>query len=81
MLLCLTVYMTIQVKKAAVDIVQGLTGSEDGLQSLGIHYDVVLPSLSCLLGEKKVPFAISFSTCCIKYSFYLNALISYDEML
>ncbi|KAM7464525.1 hypothetical protein LguiA_032646 [Lonicera macranthoides] len=41
------------VKKAAVDIVQGLTGSEDGLQSLGIHSDVVLPSLSRLLGEKK----------------------------
>ncbi|XP_057949205.1 uncharacterized protein LOC131144523 [Malania oleifera] len=42
-----------QVKKAAVDIVQGLTGSEDGLQSLANYSDIVLPSLSRLLGEKK----------------------------
>lgn len=43
-----------QVKKAAVDIVQGLTGSEDGLQALGSYSDTVLPPLSRLLGEKKV---------------------------
>ncbi|KAK1376482.1 DUF383 domain-containing protein [Heracleum sosnowskyi] len=41
------------VKKAAVDIVQGLTGSEDGLQALGSYSDTVLPPLSRLLGEKK----------------------------
>ncbi|KAK2991389.1 hypothetical protein RJ640_007853, partial [Escallonia rubra] len=37
------------VKKAAVDIVQGLTGSEDGLQSLARYADVAIPSLSRLL--------------------------------
>ncbi|KAI3779223.1 hypothetical protein L2E82_08837 [Cichorium intybus] len=42
-----------QVKKVAVDIVRGLTGSEDGLQSLAIYSKTVLPSLSQLLGEKK----------------------------
>eukprot|EP00261_Vitis_vinifera_P007217 XP_002275397.2 PREDICTED: protein HGH1 homolog [Vitis vinifera] len=42
-----------QVKKAAVDIVQGLTGSEDGLQSLCSHSDVLIPSLSRVLSEKK----------------------------
>ncbi|KAK3003637.1 hypothetical protein RJ639_019636 [Escallonia herrerae] len=41
------------VKKAAVDIVQGLTGSEDGLQSLARYADVAIPSLSRLLGESK----------------------------
>ncbi|KAL6350746.1 hypothetical protein AAG906_028213 [Vitis piasezkii] len=41
------------VKKAAVDIVQGLTGSEDGLQSLCSHSDVLIPSLSRVLSEKK----------------------------
>lgn len=45
-----------QVKKAAVDIVQGLTGSEDGLQSLCSHSDVLIPSLSRVLSEKKVLF-------------------------
>ncbi|OWM75948.1 hypothetical protein CDL15_Pgr009593 [Punica granatum] len=33
------------VKKAAVDIVRGLTGSEDGLQSLEAHSEILLPSL------------------------------------
>lgn len=42
------------VKKIAVDIVRDYTGSEDGLESLGKYSDVVLPSLSRLLGEKKV---------------------------
>ncbi|KAA8529436.1 hypothetical protein F0562_033765 [Nyssa sinensis] len=41
------------VKKAAVDIVRGLTGSEDGLQSLANYSDIALPSLSGLLVEKK----------------------------
>ncbi|KAG5604122.1 hypothetical protein H5410_025614 [Solanum commersonii] len=42
------------VKKIAVDIVRDYTGSEDGLESLGKYSNVVLPSLSRLLGEKKV---------------------------
>ncbi|KAL6969587.1 hypothetical protein U1Q18_029299 [Sarracenia purpurea var. burkii] len=42
-----------QVKKAAVDIVRGLTGSEDGLQSLANYSDIALPSLSRLLAENK----------------------------
>lgn len=46
--------MSWQIKKMAVDIVRGLTGSEDGLLSLTRHSDIVLPSLSALLGEKKV---------------------------
>ncbi|KAK4788531.1 hypothetical protein SAY86_019850 [Trapa natans] len=41
------------VKKAAVDIVRGLTGSEDGLQSLGTHAKILLPSLIRLLSENK----------------------------
>ncbi|CAK9183753.1 unnamed protein product [Ilex paraguariensis] len=41
------------VKKAAVEIVRDLTGSEDGLQSLGSYSDVAIPSLARLLGEKK----------------------------
>ncbi|PSS13526.1 hypothetical protein CEY00_Acc14137 [Actinidia chinensis var. chinensis] len=41
------------VKKAAVDIVRDLTGAEDGLQSLAKYSDVALPSLGCLLAEKK----------------------------
>ncbi|KAF6160017.1 hypothetical protein GIB67_033101 [Kingdonia uniflora] len=43
----------VRVKKAAVDIVQGLTGSEDGLLSLGHHWKITFGSLSCLLGESK----------------------------
>lgn len=46
--------MSWQIKKMAVDIVRGLTGSEDGLLSLTRHSDIALPSLSALLGEKKV---------------------------
>ncbi|XP_022157089.1 protein HGH1 homolog isoform X1 [Momordica charantia] len=42
-----------QVRKAAIDIVQGLTGSEDGLQSLAKHPKVLLPSLARLLREQK----------------------------
>ncbi|KAK3223059.1 hypothetical protein Dsin_010084 [Dipteronia sinensis] len=41
------------VKKAAVDIVRGLTGSEDGLQSLSSYARIALPSLSRLLSENK----------------------------
>ena len=43
-----------QVKKAAVDIVRGLTGSEDGLQSLSKYSKIALPSLARLLSENKV---------------------------
>lgn len=50
-------------KKAAVDIVQGLTGSEDGLQALGSYSDTVLPPLSRLLGEKKVIIYLDILTC------------------
>jgi len=42
------------VKKAAVEIVRDLTGSEDGLLSLSKYASTVLPSLSQLLKEKKV---------------------------
>ncbi|XP_057870207.2 uncharacterized protein LOC131076879 isoform X3 [Cryptomeria japonica] len=42
-----------QVKKAAVDIVQGLTGSEEGLKSLANYSDTLLASLLNLLGDKK----------------------------
>ncbi|XP_077250015.1 ARM repeat superfamily protein isoform X2 [Tasmannia lanceolata] len=42
-----------QIKEAAIDIVRGLTGSEDGLLSLARHSEIALPSLSKLLGEKK----------------------------
>ncbi|KAE8716090.1 ARM repeat superfamily protein isoform 2 [Hibiscus syriacus] len=41
------------VKKAAVDIVRGLTGSEDGLHSLSNYASSVLPSLSRLLADDK----------------------------
>ncbi|XP_031744985.1 protein HGH1 homolog isoform X3 [Cucumis sativus] len=42
-----------QLRKAAIDIVQGLTGSEDGMQSLAKYPDVLLPSLARLLKEQK----------------------------
>lgn len=42
-----------QVKKVAVDIVRGLTGSDDGLQSLYSYAKILLPSLCRLLVEKK----------------------------
>lgn len=42
-----------QVKKAAVDIVQGLTGSEEGLRNLANHSKILLPSLLHLVGDKK----------------------------
>ncbi|KAJ6422038.1 hypothetical protein OIU84_027053 [Salix udensis] len=41
------------VKKAAVEIVRDLPGSEDGLLSLSKHASTVLPSLSQLLKDKK----------------------------
>ncbi|XP_057542501.1 uncharacterized protein LOC130820952 isoform X1 [Amaranthus tricolor] len=41
------------VKKAAVDIVRGLTGSEDGMQALAKYSKVVLSKLSNLLGDPK----------------------------
>ncbi|KAL5992119.1 hypothetical protein ACLOJK_013034 [Asimina triloba] len=43
-----------QLKKAAVDIVRGLTGSEDGSKSLSAHSEIALPALSRLLGENKM---------------------------
>ncbi|PON57594.1 Armadillo-like helical [Parasponia andersonii] len=42
-----------QVAKAAVDIVRGLTGSDDGLRSLANYANKVLPSLSRLLSAAK----------------------------
>ncbi|PON67068.1 Armadillo-like helical [Trema orientale] len=42
-----------QVTKAAVDIVRGLTGSDDGLRSLANYANKVLPSLSRLLSATK----------------------------
>ncbi|GJU75833.1 protein HGH1 [Tanacetum coccineum] len=42
-----------QIKKVAIDIVRGLTGSDDGLQSLATYSKTALPALSRLLGEKK----------------------------
>nr|GEU70807.1 hypothetical protein [Tanacetum cinerariifolium] len=42
-----------QIKKVAIDIVCGLTGSDDGLQSLARYSKTALPALSRLLGEKK----------------------------
>ncbi|KAL8161519.1 hypothetical protein V2J09_013008, partial [Rumex salicifolius] len=41
------------VKRAAVDIVRGLTGSDDGLQSLARYSNIVLEKLARLLGEDK----------------------------
>ncbi|XP_052305302.1 protein HGH1 homolog isoform X3 [Populus trichocarpa] len=41
------------VKKAAVEIVRDLTGSEDGLLSLSKYASTMLPSLSQLLKDKK----------------------------
>ncbi|CAH8283004.1 unnamed protein product [Eruca vesicaria subsp. sativa] len=41
------------VKKAAVVILSGLTGSEEGLQSLSKYSEILLPSLSRLLSESK----------------------------
>ncbi|KAK6931222.1 Protein HGH1 N-terminal [Dillenia turbinata] len=41
------------IKKAAVDIVRGLTGSQDGLQSLSNYSSILFPPLSTLLGENK----------------------------
>lgn len=46
-------------KKAAVEIVSGLTGSEEGLQSLSKYSEILLPSLSRLLSESKVLWIIT----------------------
>lgn len=44
-----------------MDIVRGLTGSEDGLQSLAKYSKIVLPSLSRLLtGPQVLPNIQSF---------------------
>ncbi|KAL2904519.1 Protein HGH1-like protein [Bienertia sinuspersici] len=40
-------------KKEAVNIVRGLTGSEDGMQSLAKYSELVLPKLAFLLGDPK----------------------------
>ncbi|OIV93394.1 hypothetical protein TanjilG_13846 [Lupinus angustifolius] len=42
-----------QITKAAVDIVRGLTGSDDGLHALANYANTVLPSLSRLLTAPK----------------------------
>ncbi|KAI4314169.1 hypothetical protein L6164_027104 [Bauhinia variegata] len=42
-----------QITKLAVHIVRGLTGSNDGLQSLAKYANIVLPSLSRLLSCPK----------------------------
>ncbi|KAM7269520.1 hypothetical protein ACFE04_025017 [Oxalis oulophora] len=42
-----------QLKKAALDIVHGLTGTEDGLHSLSTQSNTLLPSLARLLSDKK----------------------------
>lgn len=59
-----------------MDIVQGLTGSEDGSQSLCSYSDVVIPSLSRVLSEKKVLFI----SCLHKKSilFFLCTMVLWD---
>ncbi|KAJ6859224.1 hypothetical protein NC652_041494 [Populus alba x Populus x berolinensis] len=47
------------VKKAAVEIVRDLTGSEDGSLSLSKHASTALPSLSQLLKDKKMLRAVA----------------------
>ncbi|KAI3983437.1 hypothetical protein MKX01_038857 [Papaver californicum] len=42
-----------QVKKAAVDIVRDLTGSQDGVQRIIQYSDIAVPALARLLGENK----------------------------
>ncbi|RZC58645.1 hypothetical protein C5167_005951 [Papaver somniferum] len=42
-----------QVKKAAVDIVRDLTGSQDGVQRIIQYSNIAAPSLARLLGENK----------------------------
>lgn len=49
-------------KKAAVDIVRDYTGSEDGLQMLGMYNSVVIPSLCRLLAEKKVKCFLRYNS-------------------
>ena len=49
-----------QITKAAVDIVRGLTGSEDGMQSLANHATTLLPALSRLLTAPKVHFLLLY---------------------
>lgn len=47
-----------QITKAAVDIVRGLTGSAEGLQSLANYSNALLPALSRLLALPKVTRAL-----------------------
>ncbi|KAG9451274.1 hypothetical protein H6P81_011239 [Aristolochia fimbriata] len=42
-----------QLRNGAVDIVRGLSGSEDGISTFISYADTALPALSKLLGEKK----------------------------
>uniref|UniRef100_A0A7N0UJU1 Protein HGH1 homolog n=1 Tax=Kalanchoe fedtschenkoi TaxID=63787 RepID=A0A7N0UJU1_KALFE len=42
-----------QLKKAALEIVQGLTGSDEGIRSLANYSGIMLPALSRLIGDKK----------------------------
>jgi hypothetical protein len=44
----------LQITKAAVDIVRGLTGSEEGLHSLANQAKALIPALSRLLTAPKV---------------------------
>ncbi|KAK9675875.1 hypothetical protein RND81_11G037700 [Saponaria officinalis] len=44
---------SLPVKRAAVDIVRGLTGSDDGMQSLAKYSKILLTKLSRLLGDPK----------------------------
>ncbi|PWA61259.1 glutathione peroxidase [Artemisia annua] len=43
-----------RIKKVAMDIFLGLTGSDDGLELLGSYSRILLPALLRLLGEKKI---------------------------
>ena len=51
-----------------MDIIRGLTGSDDGLQSLGSYSRITLLALSRLLAEKKV-------ICCLRLYVMFMAII------
>lgn len=53
-------FIVIQIKKAAVNILRDYTGSEDGLRTLGKYAGVAVPSLSLLLAENKVIISYTF---------------------
>ena len=68
----------------AVDIVRGLTGSDDGLQSLANYSKMLLPSLSRLLSGDKVLVQLyslvshSYSVCSLftlKYQAFLIGIV------